>query len=353
MKNKTILYWTSQILGWLVFYGFQGVNLYSQTDGFGESLLNNKSILLLFLLYIGSIGITHFMRIYFVRKKYIDLKITQILPRAILLSLLASFALRVYTILVDQYIVHFSSTEITTEYFLAELFKILLVMMLWCFLYFAYQYFDKSRREEIKNLQWEALKNQIELNNLKSQLNPHFMFNSLNSIRALIDIDKKDAKDSITKLSTLLRSSLLMGKKNVVTLSEEIELIKNYLDLEKIRFEERLSVQLDIDPTTLEFEIPPLMIQTLVENSIKHGISKKMDGGTIYLSTKKEDSRIKIEIRNPGKLQEGETNETSSSIGVKNTKDRLRLMFGSDAEFSLEQIGEEVKATIEIKAKRR
>src|SRR5690606_14938941 len=97
-------------------------------------------------------------------------------------------------------------------------------------------------KEEIKNLKWQAVKNEIELNRLISQLNPHFVFNSMNSIRALIDEDPKLAKQAVTELSNVLRNSLLMGKKTMVAFSEELKMVKDYLSLEKIRFEEKLQI---------------------------------------------------------------------------------------------------------------
>jgi sensor histidine kinase YesM len=341
MNNKKILYWTSQLLGWLLYYVIIGLNLAS------SNTLNQKAISLLLIMYIGSILITNLLRRFFIHKKYVDLKIQQIIPRAIIACILAGITLKFYQIVVDRLIIHYNENPINYTDVVLDMLGSSILIFLWVVFYFAYQFFNKSRQQEIKNLQWESLQNQIELNNLKSQLNPHFMFNSLNSIRALIDIDKKNAKESITKLSTLLRTSLLMGKKNVVSIEEEIDLVKNYLDLEKIRFEERLKVDIRIDNEANSVEIPPLMIQTLAENSIKHGISKLMEGGTISISAAIKDKTCLIEVKNPGVLTYEEDDQ--NSIGLKNTKDRLRLMFDKKAKFELNQEGEFVIARISIK----
>src|SRR5690606_38237133 len=125
----------------------------------------------------------------------------------------------------------------------------------------------------------QAVKNEIELNRLISQLNPHFVFNSMNSIRALIDEDPKLAKQAVTELSNVLRNFLLMGKKTMVAFSEELKMVKDYLSLEKIRFEEKLQIIIKVDDDCMNFLVPPLMIQTLVENGIKHGTSKLPEGG--------------------------------------------------------------------------
>ncbi|MEZ4938559.1 MAG: histidine kinase [Crocinitomicaceae bacterium] len=340
MNNKKILYWTSQILGWLFYYMIIGLNL------FANKRLNGKAVTLVLLMYLGSILLTHILRYFYIRRGYVSLKIQQLIPRIIAASIVTGVILKFYQIALNRLVVHFSTNEFTWKDNYIDFVGSSILIFLWSVFYFAYQYFDKSRREEIKNLQWEALQNQIELNNLKSQLNPHFMFNSLNSIRALIDIDQKNAKESITKLSTLLRTSLMMGKKNVVSIEEEIDLVKNYLDLEKIRFEERLHVEIDVCKDALDIEIPPLMIQTLVENSIKHGIGKKVEGGKIIINAKVTDDSCKIEVRNPGQISP--IKENTTSIGIKNTKDRLRLMFGKNASFTLKQAGNEVVAIIMI-----
>ena len=119
---------------------------------------------------------------------------------------------------------------------------------------------------------------EIELNNLKSQLNPHFIFNALNSIRALVDENPSKSKQAINQLSNILRNSLASDKKGLTKFEDELKIVKDYLGLESIRFEERLKTEFDIHPDSQKFLVPPLMIQTLVENGIKHGISKLTAG---------------------------------------------------------------------------
>ena len=126
---------------------------------------------------------------------------------------------------------------------------------------------------------------EIELNNLKSQLNPHFIFNALNSIRALVDENPSKSKQAINQLSNILRNSLASDKKGLTKFEDEIKIVKDYLGLESIRFEERLKTEFEIHPESQKFLVPPLMIQTLVENGIKHGISKLTPGGVIQLKT--------------------------------------------------------------------
>ncbi len=158
------------------------------------------------------------------------------------------------------------------------------------------------------------------------------MFNSMNSIRALVDEDPKKAKVAITQLSNILRNTLLMHKNKFNTLEEELALVKDYLELEHIRYEERLHFTFDIEPNTLQKQIPPMMLQTLVENGIKHGISKYPEGGEIKITTMLMDNELKISILNTGQI-ENKTSETG--FGVTNTTHRLELLFGKNATFLL------------------
>ena len=160
------------------------------------------------------------------------------------------------------------------------------------------------------------------------------MFNAMNSIRALIEEDPQKAKDAITKLSNLMRYTLKIERTETVPLAEELKTIQDYLDLEKIRFEERLNYKIQSTPDADRIEIPPMMVQTLVENGIKHGVSKMTAGGKVAVDAKVVDSNLIIEIRNSGKFVE-EALKNSSGFGVSNTKHRLSLLFGEHASLSL------------------
>ncbi len=200
----------------------------------------------------------------------------------------------------------------------------------WTVVYFAYHYFNEYN----KSLKYEASMVEIELNNLKSQLNPHFIFNALNSIRALVDENPVKSKQAITQLSNILRSSLASDKKGLTNFDEELKIVKDYLGLESIRFEERLKTEFDIHPESQRFLVPPLMIQTLVENGIKHGISKLTRGGVIQLKTDVVNDKLKILIRNSGHYVNG-TKRSKSGLGLENTVQRLKLIYGDDATFRI------------------
>jgi LytS/YehU family sensor histidine kinase len=204
------------------------------------------------------------------------------------------------------------------------------IFFLWLVLYFTYHYFDEYN----KALKYEASMIEIELKNLKSQLNPHFIFNALNSIRALVDENPSKSKQAINQLSNILRNSLATDKKGLTKFDDELKIVKDYLGLESIRFEERLKTEFDIDPASQNFLVPPLMIQTLVENGIKHGISRLTQGGLIQMKTNVEGRKLRIRIRNSGQLING-TRRSERGLGLKNTMQRLKLIYGDDASFRI------------------
>jgi LytS/YehU family sensor histidine kinase len=212
------------------------------------------------------------------------------------------------------------------------------IVLLWCIFYLIYHYFERYNL----SLKRQAEINEIELNNLKSQLNPHFIFNSLNSIRALVDEDPKKSKLAITQLSTILRSSLASDQSMLTGFDDELLTVKNYLGLESIRYEERLRVSYDIDPASQRFMIPPLMLQTLVENGIKHGISQLKQGGEICICTKVDNDKLNIEIRNSGKLKQlnGHSKRRKGGLGLHNTRKRLALIYGDEAHFDIRNMPE-------------
>jgi sensor histidine kinase YesM len=205
-----------------------------------------------------------------------------------------------------------------------------LIFFFWSVLYFIYNYFERYNT----SLKLEASVREIELNNLKSQLNPHFIFNALNSIRALVDENPEKSKEAINQLSNILRNSLSTGKRGLTKFEDELRIVRDYLGLESIRFEERLQTRFDIDPESRDFLVPPLMVQTLVENGIKHGISKLTAGGVVHMKTTVRNDRLTIQVRNSGHFVNGASSSTGG-LGLENTRQRLKLIYGDEASFRI------------------
>lgn len=215
----------------------------------------------------------------------------------------------------------------------------------WTVFYMAVKIAAKLNATRLERSELNATVRQAQLNTLKGQINPHFMFNSLNNIRGLMLEDVEKSRDMLTKLSEMLRYSLTKNDVNAIDLEEELEMVENYIALSKIQFENRLDFKKQVAPETLRRPIPPMIIQLLVENAAKHGISNLKGGGTIALTTKEVDDKLNIIVKNTGRLR---IDNKSTQLGLKNIKERLHLLYGSEATFTLEEIEEEVVATIKI-----
>ncbi len=207
----------------------------------------------------------------------------------------------------------------------------------WHCIYFFYHLFDRFNRSEIERLRLATTVKESELRALKSQVNPHFIFNSLNSLRALIDEDPARARQSVTQLSNLLRYSLQSGQLETVPFEDELRVVNDYLALEQVRHEERLQVRLDIAPETLALPVPPMLLQTLVENAVKYGIATRPEGGEIAIIARCVGGALSIQVTNPGNLSTSTSpaRVASTGVGLRNAADRLRLLFGERASLQL------------------
>jgi two-component system, LytTR family, sensor kinase len=237
----------------------------------------------------------------------------------------------------------------TEDLQLLGIYQNMLLVALWFLIYIVYHYLEKNRKDQIARLKLENTVKELELKTIKSHINPHFIFNSLNSIRALVDENPERARKAITELSNILRSSMHAEKSETVTLQKELDIVEDYLALEHMRFEERLNVEMDIDPDTLGQPVPPMMLQTLVENSIKHGISKLVNGGTVRIIADFKEDNLELLVQNTGQLekangvvqpQNGATHAThiEQGFGIKSTQDRLNLMYQGKASFEIKNL---------------
>ncbi len=343
MSTTKRLYWIAQLIGWASYVAL--IFLASYAD-------NPHQIDLVFIINIASLiffGIlwTHLMRVSFFKLEWLDLRLAPLIPRVLISSLICSILIAVSTTSLSLLIDAKEKDDLTFLNIIINVFAVLVLILFWNSIYFTFHFFQKSRKQELNNLSLESSRNEIELKNLRSQLNPHFLFNSLNSIRALIDIEPSKAKVSVTTLSNLLRKSLILGRENLVRLEEEIEMVSNYLELEKIRFEERLEVKMILDTNLNDFMLPPFSLQMLVENAIKHGISNLVEGGEIIIETNKTGGIVTISVTNSGEIIDEINFE--KGIGIENTKRRLALQFKDAAEFELFQNGNNVIAQLIFK----
>jgi two-component system LytT family sensor kinase len=212
------------------------------------------------------------------------------------------------------------------------------ILLIWNLIYYTYHYVERNRKQELNTLRLQSLVKELELKTLKSHINPHFIFNALNSIRALVDENPARARTAITELSNILRSSMQAEKLETVSLEKELGIVQDYLALEKIRFEERLIIELEIDERTLQQPVPPMMLQTLVENAIKHGISRQIKGGRIRIVSGYVGDHHELLVQNSGQLN-GTINE--DGFGIQSTHDRLNLLYQGKATFHIRNVDAE------------
>jgi len=193
-------------------------------------------------------------------------------------------------------------------------------------------------RIEMKLEQQERLLLQARMEALQSQINPHFLFNTLNSVSSLVRRDPDSAREMIVKLSNILRR-LLRKTESLAPLREEVEFLDDYLDIEVVRFgRDKLKIFKELEPSSLEHLVPSMILQPLVENALKHGIADKVEGGSIYLRSRAADGRIVIEVEDDGvgMSATGTSESSGTGIGMANVSERLQVVYGDAAEITVE-----------------
>ncbi|MCI0490809.1 MAG: histidine kinase [Blastocatellia bacterium] len=232
-----------------------------------------------------------------------------------------------------------------------EAFDFSYVLFAWSASYFGIKYWQDSQAQKERTLTATAEAHRAQLEMLRYQLNPHFLFNALNSIRASIDEDRARAKEMVTEFSEFLRYSLLNSDSSPVPLREEIEAIRNYLAIEKIRFEERLEVEFDIEPMAEEYRLPGFLIHPLIENAIKHGMSADSAPLVIRLSARVDNGSLRVEVANTGRLKASgnDLRSNATGIGLQNISQRLERLFPGRSLFDIREEDGWVRAVIEIR----
>lgn len=325
--QKSRIYWIAQILGWSAYFTVSFFYAKSQDPYSRQDIIYYASLV------PAAILITHLYRLLILRQHWLQRPVLTQLMIAIISGYALSIVFLSLRYLLNL-VVFGTAGELSWIESAIQVINFWFVFFVWSIGYYFYHYLQNIRKVEIQQLRMKATLKEAELNKLKSQLNPHFMFNAMNSIRALIDEDPKKAKEAVTKLSSILRQTLTLEKNVLIPFDREMQLVKDYLDLELIRFEERLHCEYDIEAGSHHYNVPPMILQTLVENAIKHGISNLTEGGMITIKSQiRKDSKLLIEISNSGTYNPEITPQ--SGYGIKNTRDRLAHVFADEASFSI------------------
>jgi signal transduction histidine kinase len=341
MNGPRPVYWLMQLMSWSLFvglfYAWQFIN-----DGSDADVLQ-----LMGMEVFTGISMSHVLRHIILRRNLIHAEFGLLLPQlALYATLLAPIASMVEMLLHDMLLTSYKPLH--TEPLLVHLNRAInwgLLFIIWSVAYLAYCYFIINRREEIRNLRLETANRENQLNTLRAQMNPHFMFNALNSIRALVDEDPEQAKRAITQLSAILRNAMASVKRRTVPLGEEIDIVKAYLALESMRYEERLRTQIHVDPSLERNLVPPMLLQTLVENAVRHGIAHLPGGGDLIIDATGAPDATIITVRNSGTYR---PSKDPGGIGLQNTRRRLELLYGTAANLSIRQEDGNVVTTVNI-----
>ncbi|HKG69616.1 MAG TPA: histidine kinase [Segetibacter sp.] len=345
--NKTISkYWLCQIGGWsayiIVFTFFYITLLTTNTPYFFE---------IVFLSAFIGVVLTHLMRLFIRRMRFLEAPLQKQIFYMVMTTVAFAFIFSFISTYLEE-ILGITSPKFQQLKFVSRVvyasFGYFMWLIIWNLIYFTYHYVMKSQQEQLDKVKLQSLVKELELKTIKAHINPHFIFNALNSIRALVDENPQRARKAITELSNLLRSSMQAEKTETTPLSKELNIVRDYLALEHIRFEDRLNIEYNIDEGTLNQPVPPMMLQTLVENAIKHGISKKMEGGVIKIISDFKDDQHELIVKNTGHIN---GNFNPDGFGLSSTQSRLMLLYGEKAHFEIKNTSEDmVEATVTMPA---
>jgi len=341
MQHRERVYWACQGGGWGIYF-LVNLLLSVSYEGFQW-----RNFILLLYMGINGLAATHTLRSLIKKNRWVELHWKTQLKKALTSTILTGALITALIFMVIEFGGLYEMKKVSTAMVLGNFFNITILLLLWMAAYFAFHYFENYRTSEIERLVWEAAVKDFELKTLKSQLNPHFMFNAMNSIRSLIEENPGRAKTAITQLSNIFRYSLKIERTETVPLEDEMKTVEDYLALERVRYEERLRYTLQMESTVRSVEIPPMMIQTLVENAIKHGIAKNTGGGSIDISAVRNGNFLELRIYNSGRVTR-EDLMNAKGFGIANTKQRLHILYSGKAEFTLSEDEGIVKAEIKI-----
>ena len=343
------LYWTCQILGW---GGYAVSRAWAAIIFLHLPWLSTIAAAL--ALHGAALGATHAMREYIARRGWRTLRPRALAWRIILAGLVLGVPLGVATYftpiaaLQDPRVVDLSLDLHAGPGVILVLNAVNWAFLFWTWLtlYFIVLAVRQYRSAELRQSELARALHLAELRLLKSQLNPHFLFNALNTVRSLIADDPARAQDAVTRLANTLRYTLSSAQEELVTLAQELEIVQDYLDLESLRLEDRLSIDCEVTDEARSATIPVMLLQTIVENAIKHGIAELPAGGVLRIRGELRDRDLVLEVENPRpsaprhRGSEGgagnENSEGSEGIGLRNAAERLRLLFGDRASLEVD-----------------
>lgn len=312
-------------------YGSTGVVLYTAFTHYSPYIIPVEVCIAAVLLLTS-----HALRLYMRRHGWLQLPLWPLLGRLALANAVLAVSSQVVIGLIIAFVIrptYMGGQGASGLMFFGYVLNTYFVLWLWAALYIGLHYLWGYRQAEVDKWKLTAAVREAEMRTLKAQLNPHFLFNGLNNIRALVTEDPARARTMMTHLSDLLRYSIQFSGAEQVTLARELELVQHYLELEALQLEERLVYSLDVAPAALPVLIPPMTLQLLVENAIKHGLAPRPEGGRITLSAQLNaaGTALLAVVSNTGTYYPTDT----PGVGLRNVRERLHLLFGPAAQFTI------------------
>ncbi len=334
-------YWLCQLLGW---GALVGMHVYFDQHDPRENLLGD--FLAKFLGMSYGILLTNAWRFYLLSKNIFTYR-KRLPVMTLFLGVLAMSVAQTILVFINHLL--FRPEHIDSEVSVLPLACLswVFVFSFWTALYIASQMRWQTQRAEREKLELQVVFKEAELRALQAQVNPHFFFNSLNSIRALIYQDADAAARAVDQLAGMMRYSLQVGQKDTVAFAEELHAARTYLAMEQIRFEQRLQVEWQIEEGLDQIKLPPMALQSLLENAVKYGVEPKIEGCVVQIHARREGQSVLVSVRNPGRLIQS---KNSTRVGLENTKKRLALLFGEQASCKLVEENGWVTASLRLPA---
>ena len=329
MKKKS-WFWVLQVAIWL------GIGLINFSVQHFAGVIDQAVILLNFIgMSVGGFLVTSGYRLFLKARSFnfgrsAGKFITTLLGSALLQSVLWILFIMLISLPMAM------AQKLNMLVLLYNIVPLLILTLVWDLFYLGYHLIRRYHETEVEKWKLEAEVQKAQLGTLKLQINPHFMFNALNNIRALILEDPKAAREMLTKFAVLLRHSLQNAEK-LITVAQELDLIVQYLAILKLQYEERLNYTISCSDEVRKETIPPMILQLLVENAIKHGIAMHPGGGSIEITIVKDESGMLMRVKNTGTLKRNGTTEEGIGIGLNNITDRLALIYGDRAKLNIEE----------------
>jgi two-component system sensor histidine kinase AlgZ len=339
--QSQLVYWIFQLTGW-------GVYSLSRFIG-GVTVMNLPWVRFgLELLFVDALGfgLSHWLRDFVRRHQWRALPIRKLSLRIIAAAIVCGIPLGILTQFTDlsllqdpnEFLEGMSSAlrfQLALPVAIAlEIVNWAAVFLIWLTIYFTAIAVREHRSAQLRQSELARALHLAELRLLKTQLNPHFLFNALNTVRSLIADNPARAQNAVTHLANTLRYTLSSRQDELVNLSQEMDIVADYLELESMRFEDRLRIEKWVPLDAAGVRIPVMLLQTLVENAIKHGIAELPAGGLLRISAAVQDDMLILEVENPRPA--APTHAAHESVGLRNARDRLRLLFGVRASLDLD-----------------